>query len=89
MRTKTYYRTCKYCGSNLDPSERCDCQERKEGERMAMTDAAREARNAYKREWYRKNPDKRKEYQERYWQKKTDSDGQKSAENGRKEGEPK
>lgn len=54
---------------------------------MAMTDAAREARNAYKREWYRKNPDKRKEYQERYWQKKTDSDGQKSAENGRKEGE--
>lgn len=59
----------------------------KEGENMAMTDAAREARNAYKREWYRKNPDKRKEYQERYWQKKTDSDGQKSAENGRKEGE--
>ena len=37
---------------------------------MAMTDAAREARNAYKREWYRKNPDKRKEYQERDWQKK-------------------
>ena len=32
-----------------------------------MTDKAREARNAYKREWYRKNPDKRKEYQERYW----------------------
>lgn len=24
--TRTYYRTCEYCGSNLDPGERCDCQ---------------------------------------------------------------
>lgn len=23
----TYYRTCKLCGSTLDPGERCDCQE--------------------------------------------------------------
>lgn len=53
---------------------------------MAMTDAAREARNAYKREWYRKNPDKRKEYQERYWQKKTHSDRQKPAETTRERG---
>lgn len=22
-----YYRTCPYCGANLDPSERCDCLE--------------------------------------------------------------
>ena len=21
-----YYRVCEYCGSNLDPGERCDCQ---------------------------------------------------------------
>ena len=21
-----YYRTCKHCGSNLDPGEKCDCQ---------------------------------------------------------------
>lgn len=23
----TYYVTCPYCGSNLDPGERCDCEE--------------------------------------------------------------
>ena len=22
------YRVCPYCGSNLDPGERCDCKER-------------------------------------------------------------
>ena len=25
-----YYRTCPYCGANLDPGERCDCQEEQE-----------------------------------------------------------
>lgn len=35
-----------------------------------MTDEARAARNAYRREWSRKNKDKLKEYQERYWAKK-------------------
>ena len=24
-----YYRTCKHCGSNLDPGEKCDCQKDK------------------------------------------------------------
>lgn len=23
----SYYRTCEYCGSNLDPAEVCDCRE--------------------------------------------------------------
>ncbi len=23
---RTYYQTCEYCGSNLDPGEKCDCQ---------------------------------------------------------------
>lgn len=23
----TYYRVCEFCGSHLDPNERCDCQE--------------------------------------------------------------
>ena len=32
--------------------------------------AAAEARRAYKREWARKNPDKVKAAQERYWKKK-------------------
>ena len=37
---------------------------------MTMTDAAREAANAYKREWNKRNPEKNKEYQRRYWAKK-------------------
>ena len=32
-----------------------------------MTDEAREARKAYKREWQRKNPEKVRAQQERYW----------------------
>lgn len=35
-----------------------------------LTDQAREARKAYKREWNRKNADKVKAAQERYWNKK-------------------
>lgn len=26
-----YYRTCPCCGANLDPGERCDCQDEQEG----------------------------------------------------------
>lgn len=37
---------------------------------MATKEAAREARNAYKREWYKKNREKSKAYQEKYWTKK-------------------
>ena len=32
-----------------------------------MTEAAKEARRAYRREWARKNPDKVRASQERYW----------------------
>ena len=32
-----------------------------------MTEEAREARRAYKREWNRRNRDKVKQYQEKYW----------------------
>ena len=35
-----------------------------------MTDKAKEARRAYKREWNRRNPDKVKAAQERYWNRK-------------------
>ena len=38
--------------------------------KSTMTDAAREAQNAYKRAWNARNPDKNKEYQRRYWAKK-------------------
>lgn len=37
-----------------------------------MTDEARRTRNAYKREWNRKNADKVKEYQSKYWEKKSE-----------------
>ena len=53
---------------------------------MAMTEAAREARNAYKREWNKRNREKIRLYNERYWQKQSDSERQKTAENGRNEG---
>lgn len=39
-------------------------------EESYMTEAAREARNAYCREWYRKNKEKAKAAQQRYWEKK-------------------
>lgn len=35
-----------------------------------MTDEARKARNAYMREWRRKNKDKVKAARERHWEKK-------------------
>ena len=28
---RTYYKTCPYCGSNLDPCEQCDCEQNKQG----------------------------------------------------------
>lgn len=38
----------------------CDVQEQAEA-------AAREARNAYYREWRKKHPEKQREYMQRYW----------------------
>lgn len=37
-----------------------------------MTEAAKEARRAYKREWNRRNKDKVKAAQERYWNKRAE-----------------
>ncbi len=37
-----------------------------------MDKAAKEARNAYKREWARNNPEKVKAAQERYWTRKAE-----------------
>ena len=41
-----------------------------------MTEAAREARRAYKREWNRKNRDKVAAAQRRYWEKKAQAAAQ-------------
>lgn len=44
---------------------------KREVELMAeMTEAAREARNAYRRKWYSRNRDKQREYNKTYWEKK-------------------
>ena len=37
-----------------------------------MTEAAKEARRAYKRKWQRENADKVKGYQEKYWNRKAE-----------------
>ena len=26
----SFYKTCPHCGANLDPGERCDCQDKEE-----------------------------------------------------------
>ena len=55
------------------------------GENMAMSEAALEARRAYKREWQRKNKDKVKAQQARYWERKAaegDSGRREAADNG-------
>ncbi len=46
----------------------------------------REAKNAYRRKWYKANPDKVQAIQERYWLKKAEALKAKEAENG-KDGE--
>jgi hypothetical protein len=48
-----------------------------------MTEEAREARNAYKRQWNAKNPDKRREYMRRYWERKAAEKRREAAESGR------
>ncbi len=37
---------------------------------MALSQEAREARRAYQREWRKKNRDKVREYEKRYWERK-------------------
>ena len=42
-----YYKECPFCGCNLDPEEKCDCQDKKKKERRAYQIAsAQTARRA-------------------------------------------
>lgn len=41
-----------------------------------MTEEAKEARRAYRREWAKKNPEKVQEYARRYWEKKAQEERQ-------------
>jgi len=43
---------------------------KKAGKTIVLSDAARAARSAYKREWAKKNPDKQRAYTARYWERK-------------------
>lgn len=49
-----YYRECHYCGSSLDPDERCDCK----NEREKKEDEVREYIKIGKRGQYRLNFDR-------------------------------
>ena len=40
-----YYETCDICGANLDPGERCDCQEKRERETQNLQGRVRMGRN--------------------------------------------
>ena len=65
-------------GEQNKPERRCKSM-------AEMTEAAREARRAYKREWNAKNRDKVKASQERYWERKArqaqdNADAQKAGE---------
>ncbi len=40
MKKYTYYHTCPCCGANLDPGERCDCDESHDHVEYAKEDAA-------------------------------------------------
>jgi len=44
-----------------------------------MTEEAREARNRYAREWYRKNTEKVKSYMQRYWERKAQREAERAA----------
>lgn len=43
---------------------------------MAKSEAARRKVNEYNRKWRKKNPDKVKEYNDRYWEKQAAKDQQ-------------
>lgn len=44
-----------------------------------MTDAAKEARRQYKRQWAKNNPEKIKAQQERYWTKRAEEQAAQAA----------
>lgn len=54
-----------------------------------MTPEAREARKAYKREWAKKNPDKIRQYQETFWNKKAQEAAAATTETAAEKGEQK
>ena len=51
-----------------------------------MTDAAKEARRQYKRQWAKNNPEKVKAQQDRYWAKRAAQQAEQEQEPEEKEG---
>ena len=48
-----------------------------------LTEAAKEAKRAYLREWRKRNKAKQREYENRYWERKAEEMEQKANEDGR------
>lgn len=48
-------------------------------ENKLMSEKAREARNAYQREYSRKNPEKMREYRRRYWERRAAREAESAA----------
>ena len=53
---------------------------------MKMTDAAKEARRAYKREWARNHPESVRRTQAKYWEKKAEELARQKAAESEQEG---
>lgn len=51
-------------------------------EQISLTDEARAARNAYRRQWAKKNKDKVKATTARYWQRKAQQQAEQTAQEG-------
>lgn len=52
------YRVCQHCGSNLDPSERCDCQrepERRDDRQIKAAERRKEDQSNGKNDIQRRN----------------------------------
>lgn len=40
MKERAYYHICPCCGANLDPGERCDCEEPNDNDEVSQKDVA-------------------------------------------------
>ena len=50
---------------------------------MPMTEAAKEARRAYRKKWYEANKEKQREYERRFWERKAAKKRQEAEKTGK------
>lgn len=51
-----------------------------------MTEAAKEARRAYRKKWYEENKAKQREYERRFWERQAEENQKKAEKNGKEAG---